>query len=56
MLRTLHAEIRILAVYAKYVAPPTKVNELDGCQNDRTRAAADVSMEKNEKTNVFRDR
>ena len=24
MLRTLHAEVRILAVYAKYVATPTK--------------------------------
>ena len=24
LLRTLHAEVRILAIYAKYVAPPTK--------------------------------
>ena len=32
--------------------PAHKVNWLAGCQNARTRAAADVSMEKNDKTSI----
>ena len=55
MLRTLHAEVRVFAVYGKYVAPPTK-SEPDGCQNVGNRAAAGVSMEKNEKISVSIDR
>ena len=48
----MYPEIHTLAVYAKYVAPPTK---LDGCHNARTRAAANILMEKNDKTSVSSD-
>ena len=45
---SLHAEVHILAVFAKYVAPPTKSMSTSmssyGCQNARMRAAAKVSM------------
>ena len=56
LLRTLHAEVRILAIYAKYVATPTKSkNYIDGCQNIGKTAVAGVSMEKNEKISVSID-
>ena len=47
LLRTLHAEVRILTVYAKYVAMPTK-SDPDGGQNVGKKAAAGVSMKKND--------
>ena len=40
---SLHAEVRILAIYAKYVAPPTKSISAQAIQKAR-RAAAKVSM------------
>ena len=40
---SLHTEVRILAVYAKYVAPLTKSMSAQAIQNAR-RAAAKVSM------------
>ena len=40
----------------KIRGPAHKVNELDGCQNARTRAAPAVSMEENEKTSVLKAR
>ena len=39
----------------KIRGPAHKVNELDGCQNIRMRAALTVSMEKNKKTSVSKD-
>ena len=36
----------------KICGPTHKVNELDGCQNAWTRAATDVSMEKNKTTSI----
>ena len=50
----LHTEVHILAVYAKYmyVASSNKSMSLKGCQNTQTRAAANVSMEKNENTTI----
>ena len=44
---SLHAEVHILAVYAKYVAPPTK-----SMSAPARRAAAKISMQKNRKTSV----
>ena len=40
---SLHAEVRILAVYAKYMAPPTKLMSAPAIQKAR-RAAANISM------------
>ena len=40
---SLHTEVRILAVYAKYVAPPTKSMSAPAIQKAR-RAAAKISM------------
>ena len=40
---SLHAEVHILAIYAKYVAPPTKSMSAPAIQKDR-RAAAKISM------------
>ena len=46
LLCTLHAEVPILAVYNKYICGPTyQVNELAGCHNAQTRAAAKILME-----------
>ena len=39
----LHTEVRILAIYAKYVAPPTKSMSTPAIQKAR-RAAANISM------------
>ena len=50
---TLHAEVRILAVYYKSMGPAHQVNELDGCQNAQTRVAAIVLMEKNKTSRVL---
>ena len=47
------------SVYSPFIkirGPAHKVNELDGCQNTRTRAALAVSMEKNEKISVSKVR
>ena len=55
LLRTLHAEIRILAVYAKYVATPTKSKSQMAAKRGK-KAAAGVSMENNEKISVSIDR
>ena len=52
LLRTSHMEVRILTVYAKYVAMPTKAKSQDGSQNV---AGAGVLMEKNEKVSVSTD-
>ena len=51
LLCTLHAEVRTLAVNAKYMAMLTKT-EPDGDQNVGKKPAADVSMEMNEKVSV----
>ena len=57
LLRTLHAEVRIFTVYAKYMAPPTKsMSEMAVKILERERAAAGVSIEKNDKTSVSKDR
>ena len=52
----LPAEVGILAVYGKYVAPPHQVIELAGCQNTLRIVADNVSMGKNKKTSVSKDR
>ena len=40
---SLHVEVRIIAVYAKYVAPPTKPMSAPAIQKAR-RAATKISM------------
>ena len=52
LLRMLHTDVHILSVYAKYMAPPTKSMSYMAA---KTQAAANVSMEKNEKTNVSKN-
>ena len=56
LLRTLHAEFRILAVYAKYVATPTKSKSQMAAKNVGKKAPAGFSMEKNEEISVSIDR
>ena len=41
---SLHAEVRILAVYAKYVAPPTKSMSAPQLSKKTRRAAAKILM------------
>ena len=45
----LHAEVGILAIYAKYVATPTKSTS---CQNLGKRAVAGISKERNKKISM----
>ena len=57
LLRTLHAEVRILAVYDKYVATPTKSkSQMAAKTYIGKKVAAGVSMEKNEQISVSIDR
>ena len=46
----------IVTVFAKYVTQPTKSMSWDGCQNARMRAAAEVSIKKDDRTSVSKDR
>ena len=49
----LHTEVRTLTInFIKIRGPTHKINKLDGCQNARPRAAASISIKKNEKTSV----
>ena len=55
-----HVHCMRKSVYSPFIkkicGPARKVNELDGCQNARVRAALAISMEKNEKASVSKAR